>query len=78
MEVQQEQHDYLPEDDLSIDLDFDMSELGFLSPWRGELADSMGPDVQFGGGDADLEALLLGPAGDEDHPSLGDLEFAWF
>ncbi|XP_062208930.1 transcription factor MYB1-like [Phragmites australis] len=77
-EVQQEQRDYLPEDDLSLDLDFDMGELGFLSPWRGAIADGVAPDGQFGGGEADLEALLLGPGGDDDHPLLEDMEFAWF
>jgi len=71
--------DHLPEDDLSIDidldLDFDMGELGFLSPWRGVVADSIELGGQFGGDelDDDLEALLLGPGGDDDIH-----EFAWF
>ncbi|XP_066347502.1 transcription factor MYB1-like [Miscanthus floridulus] len=71
--------DHLPEDDLSIDLDLDldldMGELGFLSPWRGEVADSIEPGGQFGGDelDDDLEALLLGPEGDDNIH-----EFAWF
>lgn len=69
--------DHLPEDDLSIDidldLDFDIGELGFLSPWHGEVADSIEPGGQFGGDELDdLEALLLGPGGDDDH------EFPWF
>ncbi|EER92144.1 hypothetical protein BDA96_01G364500 [Sorghum bicolor] len=70
--------DHLPEDDLPIDidldLDFDMGEMGFLSPWRGEVADGIEPGGQFGGGELDdLEALLLGPGGDDDVH-----EFAWF
>ncbi|RCV44376.1 hypothetical protein SEVIR_9G374100v4 [Setaria viridis] len=74
VEVQQKQLDFLPEDELSIDLDFDMGELGFLSPWRGEVGGGVGPGDRFDGDEVDdLEALLLGPGGD------GNLhEFAWF
>ncbi|GJN31744.1 hypothetical protein PR202_gb20180 [Eleusine coracana subsp. coracana] len=69
--------DCLAEDDLSIDLDFDMGDLGFLSPWRGEGCGAaangvVGPGGQFVGGEADMEALLMGTAGDD------DVEFAWF
>ncbi|KAL6593694.1 hypothetical protein ACP70R_048595 [Stipagrostis hirtigluma subsp. patula] len=85
MDVQLEQQGCLPEDGLSpVDLDFDMGELGFLSPWRGDdggaVAGGMGPDGQFGGAEAELEALLLGAGGGHghDHHSLGDFEFAWF
>jgi transcription factor MYB, plant len=70
-EVRQEQQDCAPEDDLSIDLDFDMGDLGFLSPWRGEADDGMvRTDGQFIGAEGDMEALLMGP--------VDDVEFAWF
>ncbi|GJN40858.1 hypothetical protein PR202_gn00269 [Eleusine coracana subsp. coracana] len=70
------EEDCLAEDDLSIDLDFDMGDLGFLSPWRGEACGAaangvVGPGGQFVVGEADMEALLMGTAGD-------DVEFAWF
>ncbi|OEL34846.1 Anthocyanin regulatory C1 protein [Dichanthelium oligosanthes] len=66
--------DFVAEDDLSLDLDFHMGELGFLSPWRGEIANGVGLDGRFASDEVDgLEELLLGPGGD------GDLdEFAWF
>ncbi|TVU46736.1 hypothetical protein EJB05_06290 [Eragrostis curvula] len=71
-EAAEVRQDHLPEDDMSIDLDFDMCELSFLSPWRGQDGDGVvGPSGQFVGGEGDMEALLLEPAGD-------DVEFAWF
>jgi myb proto-oncogene protein len=75
VEVQQEQQlDFLREDELPVDLDFDMGELGFLSPWCGEVGGGVGPGGWFGGDEvSDLETLLLGPGGD------GELhKFAWF
>lgn len=72
VEAAEVRQDCLPEDDLSIDIDFDMGDLGFLSPWRGAAAiDVVAPGGQFVGGEGDMEDLLMGPAGD-------DVEFAWF
>ncbi|KAL6878204.1 hypothetical protein ACP4OV_012374 [Aristida adscensionis] len=82
-DTQPEPQEFLPEDELLIDLDFDLGELGFLSPWHGgdaggAVAGGLGPEGQYGGEEAELEALLVGPGGEQDHPPWSDVEFAWF
>ncbi|KQK21312.1 transcription repressor MYB6 [Brachypodium distachyon] len=80
--IEQQQRGLDGDEDLSIELDFEGIELGFLlSPWRVSADGDRHELGDCGTHEADLEELLgLGPDGAQSHggvPSLGDLELPW-